>query len=42
MMFGFLISDKQNSQNYGSSGAPVFLYVFLLGGVPPIIFNILA
>ena len=42
MMFGFLTSDKQNRQNYGSTGAPLFLYVFLLVGVPPIIFNILA
>ena len=42
MMFGFLISDKQNSCNHGSSEAPLFLYVFLLGGVTPIIFNILA
>ena len=41
MIFGFLISDKQNSRNHGSSGAPLFLYVFLLGGLPPIIFNIL-
>ena len=40
MMFGFLIPDKQNSWNHGSSGVPLFLYVFLLGAVPPIIFNI--
>ena len=27
MMFGFLISDKQNSRNQGGSGAPLFLCV---------------
>ena len=30
MMFGFLISDKQNSRNHGSSGLPLFLYVFYI------------